>query len=157
MIIRKNERTYTLRIAGRDYTITSSDAPEHVRRVAVYIDRKIAETGESDTGERKNNTLIPSGERQSKAAEAYRKLKGIEIVYEDDHLLFVNKPAGILSQGDDSGQLSLNDWILGYCLQKGADEEGTLQKAVCNRLDRNTSGLVLCGKTYAGSLYLLYQ
>ena len=43
MIIRKNERTYTLRIAGRDYTITSADAPEHVRRTAVYMDRKIAE------------------------------------------------------------------------------------------------------------------
>ena len=43
MIIRKNERTYTLRIAGRDYTITSADAPEHVSRVGVYLDRKIAE------------------------------------------------------------------------------------------------------------------
>jgi 23S rRNA pseudouridine955/2504/2580 synthase len=118
---------------------------------------KIAETGESDTGERKNNTLIPSGERQSKAAEAYRKLKGIDIVYEDEHLLFVNKPAGILSQGDDSGQLSLNDWILGYCLHKGADADNAVQTAVCNRLDRNTSGLVLCGKTYAGSRFLSDQ
>ena len=47
MIIRKNERTYTLRIAGRDYTITSGDAPEHVRRTAVYLDRKIAEMASS--------------------------------------------------------------------------------------------------------------
>ena len=48
MILNKGiERRYTLRIAGRDYTITSSDAPEHVRRVAVYIDRKIAETASS--------------------------------------------------------------------------------------------------------------
>ena len=43
MITRKNDQTYTLRIAGRDYTLTSSDAPEHVRRVAVYLDRKLAE------------------------------------------------------------------------------------------------------------------
>ena len=47
MIISRHERTYTLRIAGRDYTITSSDAPEHVRRVAVYMDRKLAETASS--------------------------------------------------------------------------------------------------------------
>jgi cell division protein ZapA len=47
MIIRKNERTYTLRIAGRDYTVTSADAPEHVRRTAVYMDRKIAEMATS--------------------------------------------------------------------------------------------------------------
>lgn len=47
MIVRKDERTYTLRISGRDYTITSSDAPEHVRRTAVYWDRKIAEMATS--------------------------------------------------------------------------------------------------------------
>ena len=47
MITRKNDKTYTLRIAGRDYTLTSSDAPEHVRRVAVYLDRKLAETASS--------------------------------------------------------------------------------------------------------------
>ena len=47
MITRKDDRTYTLRIAGRDYTLTSGDAPEHVRRVAVYVDRKIAETASS--------------------------------------------------------------------------------------------------------------
>ena len=47
MITRKNDQVYTLRIAGRDYTLTSSDAPEHVRRVAVYLDRKLAETASS--------------------------------------------------------------------------------------------------------------
>ena len=47
MITRKNDQVYTLRIAGRDYTLTSSDAPEHVRRVAVYMDRKLAETASS--------------------------------------------------------------------------------------------------------------
>lgn len=44
MMIRKGEATYTLRVAGRDYTLTSTDSPEHVRRVGVYVDRKIAET-----------------------------------------------------------------------------------------------------------------
>ena len=47
MITRKNDQVYTLRIAGRDYTLTSSDAPEHVHRVAVYLDRKLAETASS--------------------------------------------------------------------------------------------------------------
>ena len=44
MITEKKERTYTLRIAGRDYTLTSADAPEHVRRVAEYVDRRLSET-----------------------------------------------------------------------------------------------------------------
>ena len=59
MILKKGvERRYTLRIAGRDYTITSSDAPEHVRRVAVYIDRKIAETASSGFVNRENAAVI---------------------------------------------------------------------------------------------------
>ena len=58
MIIRKNERTYTLRIAGRDYTITSADAPEHVRRVGVYMDRKIAETASSGFVNRETAAVI---------------------------------------------------------------------------------------------------
>ena len=58
MITRKNDRTYTLRIAGRDYTLTSSDAPEHVRRVAVYLDRKLAETASSGFLNRESAAVI---------------------------------------------------------------------------------------------------
>ena len=35
----------TVRVAGRPYTLVSSDPPEHVRRVAEYVDRKLSETG----------------------------------------------------------------------------------------------------------------
>ena len=58
MITRKGEKTYALRIAGRDYTITSADAPERVRRVAVYVDRKIAETGSSGFLNRESAAVI---------------------------------------------------------------------------------------------------
>ncbi len=58
MITRRDDRTYTLRIAGRDYTITSGDAPEHVRRVAVYVDRKIAETQSSGFVNRESAAVI---------------------------------------------------------------------------------------------------
>ena len=59
MILKKGvERRYTLRIAGRDYTITSADAPEHVRRVAVYIDRKIAETASAGFVNRESAAVI---------------------------------------------------------------------------------------------------
>ena len=92
--------------------------------------------------------------RRERALKAYRSLAGIGIVYEDEDLLFVNKPAGIFSQEDDNGALSLNDWIYGYSMQNKTPEEAAFVPAVCNRLDRNTSGLVLCGKTYAGSRFL---
>jgi len=58
MIARRDDRTYTLRIAGRDYTLTSGDAPERVRRVAVYVDRKIAETQSSGFVNRESAAVI---------------------------------------------------------------------------------------------------
>ena len=58
MTTRKGEKSYTLRIAGRDYTITSADAPEHVRRVGVYMDRKIAETASSGFVNRETAAVI---------------------------------------------------------------------------------------------------
>ena len=39
----KKETTYNLKIAGKDYTIRSADAPEHVKRMAVFADRRLSE------------------------------------------------------------------------------------------------------------------
>ncbi len=89
--------------------------------------------------------------------EAYQKLKGIFAVYEDDNILILNKPAGILSQKADKKDISLNEWMIGYLLEKGrmTEEELVLfRPSVCNRLDRNTSGLMLCGKSVRGSQFL---
>ncbi|MCI5566216.1 MAG: cell division protein ZapA [Clostridiales bacterium] len=57
-MILKNEASYTLRIAGRDYTLTSADSAEHVKRVAVYADRKIAETASSGFVNRETAAVI---------------------------------------------------------------------------------------------------
>lgn len=93
----------------------------------------------------------------SEYEKAYRLLKGIQIVYEDDHFLFLNKPAGILTQKAGPEDSSLNEWMIGYLLQKDSGLEAelrTFHPSVCNRLDRNTSGLVLCGKSLAGLQFL---
>lgn len=85
---------------------------------------------------------------------AYRALNGIRIIYEDDHVLLLNKPAGILSQKASPEDISLNEWMLGYLLDSCAVTEDSIKRfkpSVCNRLDRNTSGLVICGKTLTGS------
>lgn len=85
---------------------------------------------------------------------AYRQLKGIRVVYEDEHALILNKPAGILTQKASEQDLSLNEWMIGYLLHTGAvtpQELHSFRPSVCNRLDRNTSGLVLCGKSLPGS------
>lgn len=77
----------------------------------------------------------------------------LEIIYEDDHVLFVNKPAGMLSQKAKDSDVSLVEYITDYLVRNGklSDEElRTFRPGVCNRLDRNTSGLVTAGKSLAG-------
>lgn len=88
---------------------------------------------------------------------AYRRLADIGVVYEDGHVLILNKPAGILTQKASAGDLSLNEWLIGYLIDKDpalVSELKGFHPSVCNRLDRNTSGLVLCGKTVAGLRFL---
>ena len=107
-----------------------------------------------------------SGDRQAECKSeavdlpyrrAYRRLRHISVVYEDDNLLVLNKPAGVLSQKAAKDDISLNEWMIGYLLEKGEMTKEGLSRfhpSVCNRLDRNTSGLVLCGKSVRGSQFL---
>lgn len=110
------------------------------------------ETGDSDISAEEN-----SESQVSDYQSAYKKLSGIQIIYENDHILIADKPAGILSQKAEQTDLSLNEWLLGYLLQSGcleADDLRTFKPSVCNRLDRNTSGIVLCAKTLKGAQLL---
>lgn len=89
--------------------------------------------------------------------EAYSTLKGVQVLYEDAHVIIVNKPSGILSQKAAPKDLSLNEWLLGYLLAKGdwdPKQPAAFKPSVCNRLDRNTSGLVMGAKSMAGSQML---
>lgn len=76
-----------------------------------------------------------------------------KIIYEDEHLLLINKPAGVLSQKAKPDDISLNEYILSYLYQTGAVTDDSLKvckPSVCNRLDRNTSGIVIAGKSISG-------
>lgn len=77
----------------------------------------------------------------------------LEIVYEDQDILAVNKPAGMLSQKAAPGDVSANEYVIGYLLKEkfldGA-QLATFRPSICNRLDRNTSGLLIAGKTLKG-------
>lgn len=87
---------------------------------------------------------------QETVARAHQKL---DIVYEDDNILLINKPVGMLSQPADDKEPSLVEYLTGYLLESRAVTEASLhtfRPSVCNRLDRNTSGLVAAGKSLAG-------
>ena len=77
----------------------------------------------------------------------------LNIVYEDSNVIFINKPAGMLSQKSVTSDVSLNEYLLGYLEKSGQwkqEESKAFRPSVCNRLDRNTSGMVICGKSMAG-------
>lgn len=68
-------------------------------------------------------------------------------------MLIINKPAGMLSQKAKPEDISANEYLIAYLLQSGALNRETLatfKPSVCNRLDRNTSGLLIAGKTLKG-------
>ncbi len=84
----------------------------------------------------------------------FRRVKApLSILYEDEHILLVSKPAGMLSQRADETEPSLVEYLITYLLDSGSlteDQLTTFRPSVCNRLDRNTSGIVICGKSLAG-------
>ncbi len=72
-----------------------------------------------------------------------------DIIYENDDIIIANKPAGLLSQKASEEDVSINEYLKSYCLR--GKENPLFTPSVCNRLDRNTSGIITFGKTLAGS------
>ncbi len=70
----------------------------------------------------------------------------IRVLYEDNHLLVVDKPAGLLVQGDRSGDVTLLDAGRSYLKEKYA-KPGNIYLGLVHRLDRNVSGVVLLART----------
>lgn len=70
----------------------------------------------------------------------------LEVLYEDNHLIAVNKPAGIPVQPDQSGDLSLEDVVKQYIKDKYA-KPGEVFLGVVHRIDRPVGGVVLMAKT----------
>lgn len=87
------------------------------------------------------------------AANAARAKRSFKIVYEDDNVLMVSKPYGLLTHGDSHEKKDhLANQVKDYLIGSGAfnpRNEKVFVPAPANRLDRNTTGIVLFGKTAA--------
>lgn len=92
---------------------------------------------------------------QNRTADHYlagqdKRRMELDILYEDRHTIFINKPVGMLSQKAAPGDVSLVEFLTAYLLESGQiteEELKTFRPSVCNRLDWNTSGIVAAGKT----------
>ncbi len=71
------------------------------------------------------------------------------IIYEDNHLIAINKPSGILVQGDETGDIPLSELVKEF-LKKREHKPGNVFCGVIHRIDRPVSGVVILAKTSKG-------
>ena len=84
--------------------------------------------------------------------QAVRRRK-LDIIYEDQDIILINKPAGMLSQKAKDTDESLVEYLIDYLLDKkrlSPEDLKAFRPSVCNRLDRNTSGIVVAGTSLPG-------
>ncbi len=90
-------------------------------------------------------------------AKGNTKGNKLQVLYQDDDIMAIHKPAGVLSQKASAGDYSINECLIDYCKNNHviSDEAFlTFTPSVCNRLDRNTSGIILAGISLKGSQFL---
>ncbi len=126
-----------------------------IRQKKIKVNRKRAENGqmlaEGDTLQLFiAEEFFEGGEKGSDKEELLRVRPKLDIVYEDDNILLLSKRPGVLVHDDKEGQ---NNTLLfhakAYLYQKGEydpAEEQSFAPALCNRIDRNTGGIVILAK-----------
>ena len=123
-----------------------------IRTKKIKVNRKRAEIGqmlaENDTVEL---FLPPEFLEREQSDSLFKNIRpSFGVVYEDENLLICNKPVGMLSHADKEGEKNtLIEHVKAYLWQKGEyspEDEQSFAPALCNRIDRNTCGLVLAAK-----------
>ncbi|TAK57185.1 RluA family pseudouridine synthase [Patescibacteria group bacterium] len=79
-----------------------------------------------------------------------------EILYEDNHVIVVNKPSGVLVQGDDTMEDCLLEQVKRF-IKTRDNKPGNVFLGLVHRLDRNVSGVILFAKTSKGASRLSEQ
>ncbi|MBQ9233206.1 MAG: RluA family pseudouridine synthase [Lachnospiraceae bacterium] len=81
----------------------------------------------------------------------------LNVLYIDEDIMAVNKPVGILSQRAKREDYSINDAVIDYTIENNIIDKNELnlfKPSICNRLDRNTSGIIFAGISLKGSQML---
>jgi len=143
--------------AGDIITIYFSDETYEKLSASMPMSRSSESYGAGKSPGPRSVTNPENAEKRSESTEAKAKKHSRKqipkIIYEDKHVLILHKPAGMLSQKAEETDDSLVDYVLEYLLETGCLSEErllTFRPGICNRLDRNTEGLVIAGKTMLG-------
>ena len=129
-----------------------SDKVEEGDSVALFLSE---ETIAKFSGSSDDNKIRQREEEESRAFRTLSPLLGPSpVLYEDENILLVCKPAGVLSQKADPSDCSVNEWLREYLRRKGFQPVSGFRPSVCNRLDRNTGGILFCARSLRGSRVL---
>ena len=122
--------------------------------------KNITLNGKKATGNEKLKTvdcvkLFLSDETIEKFSSTFDEYTNValDIIYEDANIILINKPVGMLSQKAKDSDTSLVEHLISYLVnsnQLSKKELLTFRPSICNRLDRNTSGIVAAGKSLIG-------
>lgn len=97
-----------------------------------------------------SDDMIEALSKRSQKESHSKSKKNFKVVYEDENILVADKPWGLLTHGDNTEKKNhLANQLKDYLIEKGEYNpriEKVFAPAPCNRLDRNTTGLVICGK-----------
>ena len=126
-----------------------------IRTKKIKVNRKRCEPNqmlvEGDTLQLFLAESIFKGDSKMPTHELDKLKVDLSVVYEDEQILVVHKPAGLSVHEDESGGgNNLIRYIWAYLCQKGEyspEQEQSFAPALCHRIDRNTDGLVICAKT----------
>ena len=93
-------------------------------------------------------TNISTNQQKKDQTDLNRIKQKLDIIYEDKNIIIINKPIGILSQDDSQEKLlTIQNMFLKYLLDKNEYSiNDTFTPSICNRLDRNTSGIIIAAK-----------
>ncbi len=128
---------------------------KYIRLKKIKVNRKRAEIGQMlALGDTVELFIKEEFLEASPRDDFFKRIKPtFGVVYEDENILLCDKPSGLLCHSDEAGeQNTLIEQVKAYLWKKGEYEpenEASFAPALCNRIDRNTAGIVIAAKNAA--------
>lgn len=125
-----------------------------LRKKNITLNKKKADGSEIlDLGDKVTLFLSDETIEKFSAVKIDKVQSNLDILYEDSNILLVNKAVNMLSQKAKEDDISLVEHVISYMLETKQIKEEELRSfkpSICNRLDRNTTGILVAGKTLIG-------
>ena len=147
MLRKKNIKLNAAKAEGRESLSQGDVVTLYLAEDTIEGFRRGAADGEETKEQKRQASVAKNRRRQRDPGQKIR------ILSEDEHVLVLFKPVGMLSQKADRNDVSVVEHVKEYLVESGqlsSEDLQTFQPGICNRLDRNTSGLIVAGKTVQG-------